>query len=124
MNLILNILWFIFGGFLSGISWLLTGIFWFITIIGIPYAQQCFKFASISFAPFGKDIEYTDSDKPVSIILNIFWLIFGGVPLAITNLSLAVTMFCSIIGIPFGLQYLKIVKLSIMPFGAKIVEKK
>lgn len=124
MNLLLNILWFIFGGFLSGLSWLLTGALWFITIIGIPYAQQCFKFASLSFAPFGKDVEYSDSDKPVSIFLNIIWLIFGGVPLAITNLSLAVTMFCSIIGIPFGLQYLKLVKLSIMPFGAKIVDKK
>ena len=102
---------------------MLTGILWFITIIGIPYAQQCFKFASLSFAPFGKDIEYAESGRPVSIILNIVWLVFGGVPLAIANLSLAVTMFCSIIGIPFGLQYLKLVKLSIMPFGAKIVDK-
>ena len=57
MSILGNILWFIFGGFLSGLSWLISGILWCITIIGIPYGKQCFKFASLSFAPFGKDIE-------------------------------------------------------------------
>ena len=122
MNLILNILWFICGGFASGFSWLLAGVLWCITIIGIPYGQQCFKLAVMSFAPFGRDIEYP-ATSPVSVILNIIWIIFGGIPLAVANLSLAITMFCSIIGIPFGLQYLKLVKLSLMPFGATIVEK-
>ncbi len=122
MNLILNILWFILGGFASGLSWLLAGVLWCITIIGIPYGQQCFKLAVMSFAPFGKDIEYPIA-SPVSVFLNVIWIIFGGIPLAIANLSLAITMFCSIIGIPFGLQYLKLVKLSLMPFGAVIVDK-
>ena len=58
MSLIGNILWFIFGGLFSGISWVLSGIIWCITIVGIPYGLQCFKFASMSFAPFGKEIEY------------------------------------------------------------------
>ena len=58
MNFLGNILWFIFGGFLSGFSWCLSGIIWCITIIGIPYGKQCLKFASLAFAPFGKEIEY------------------------------------------------------------------
>lgn len=58
MSFLGNVLWFIFGGFLSGLSWLLSGILWCITIIGIPYGKQCFKFATMSFAPFGKEIEY------------------------------------------------------------------
>ena len=57
MSLLGNILWFIFGGFFSGLSWVLSGVIWCITIIGIPYGKQCFKFASISFAPFGKNME-------------------------------------------------------------------
>ena len=52
MSFLGNVLWFIFGGFLSGLSWLLSGILWCITIIGIPYGKQCFKFATMSFAPF------------------------------------------------------------------------
>ena len=56
MNFLGNILWFIFGGFLSGLSWCLSGIIWCITIIGIPYGKQCFKFDSLAFAPFGKTV--------------------------------------------------------------------
>ena len=53
-----NVLWFIFGGCISGLSWLLTGCLWCITIIGIPVGLQCFKFASLSFFPFGKEVVY------------------------------------------------------------------
>lgn len=56
MSILGNILWFIFGGLLSGLSWILSGVIWCITIVGIPYGRQCFKFASMSFAPFGKEI--------------------------------------------------------------------
>ena len=48
MKTIGNILWFIFGGFLSGLSWLLAGLFYCITVVGIPLGRQCFKFASLS----------------------------------------------------------------------------
>ena len=53
-----NLLWFIFGGFISGLSWTLTGCLWCITIIGIPVGMQCFKFAALSFFPFGKEVRY------------------------------------------------------------------
>lgn len=53
MNLIGNILWFIFGGFLSGLSWLFSGVLWCITIIGIPFGLQFFKIAKLCLAPFG-----------------------------------------------------------------------
>ena len=54
MNTLGNILWFIFGGLFSGILWLLAGLIWCITIIGIPIGLQCFKFASLAMWPFGK----------------------------------------------------------------------
>lgn len=56
MNFIGNLLWFIFGGFLSEISWLLAGIIWCITIVGIPFGLQFFKIAKLSFAPFGSKV--------------------------------------------------------------------
>ena len=69
MSLLGNILWFIFGGFFSGLSWVLSGVIWCITIIGIPYGKQCFKFASISFAPFGKK-SLTDSENHFTELLR------------------------------------------------------
>ena len=119
MSLLGNILWFIFGGFLSGLSWLISGILWCITIIGIPYGKQCFKFASLSFVPFGKDIEYGGGVP--SLIANIIWIIFFGIPMALENLVFSCLWCITIVGIPFGLQFFKIAKLSLAPFGARIV---
>lgn len=52
MGILGNILWFIFGGFAAGLSWVIAGIGWCITIIGIPIGLQCFKFAGLAFFPF------------------------------------------------------------------------
>lgn len=113
-----NIIWFIFGGFLSGLSWIVSGIIWCITIIGIPYGLQCFKFASLSIAPFGKEINY--SYGIVSFIVNVIWFIFFGLPMAIENVIFGILWCITIIGIPFGLQFFKIAKLALAPFGAEI----
>lgn len=76
MSCLGNIIWFVFGGFFAGVSWLLAGVFWCITIIGIPIGMQCFKLAALSFLPFGREIVY--GGGAVSLILNIFWLILSG----------------------------------------------
>lgn len=120
MNFIGNILWFIFGGFISGISWILSGILWCITIIGIPYGMQCFKFASMSFCPFGRNIEY--GGGAASFIVNIIWTIFFGIPMALGNFFIGCIWCITIIGIPFGMQFFKIAKLALAPFGSRIVQ--
>lgn len=56
MSTIGNILWFLFGGLIGGLAWVLAGCLWCITIIGIPVGLQCFKFASLAFFPFGKEV--------------------------------------------------------------------
>ena len=76
MRLLLNILWLLFGGLFSALGWVLTGCLWCITVIGIPVGLQCFKLASISLDPFGKEIVY-DDENAVSFLLNILWIIFG-----------------------------------------------
>ncbi len=118
MNFLGNILWFIFGGFLSGLSWTLSGILWCMTIVGIPYGIQCFKFAIMSFSPFGKEIEYGGGVP--SVIANTIWLIFFGIPMALENLLFGCIWCATIVGIPFGLQFFKIAKLSLAPFGSSI----
>lgn len=83
-----NLLWFIFGGALSGLSWCLAGCLWCITIIGIPVGMQCFKFAGLSFFPFGKEVQYGGGAG--SFLLNILWLILSGLPLAIEHCVLGI----------------------------------
>ena len=114
-----NVLWFIFGGFLSGLSWLLAGIMWCVTIVGIPVGMQCFKFASLSFFPFGKEIRYGGGAG--SLLLNILWLVLSGLPLALESAVLGCLLCVTIVGIPFRLQHFKIAKLALMPFGAEII---
>ncbi len=119
MSCLGNLLWFIFGGCISGLSWMLAGCLWCISIIGIPYGIQCFKFASMSFFPFGKEIVY--GGGAVSFIVNVIWILVSGIPLAVEHLVIGCLLCVTIIGIPFGLQQFKLAKLALMPFGTSIV---
>ncbi len=118
MSLLGNILWFLCGGILSGLSWLIVGCLWCITIIGIPIGLQCFKMAGVAFFPFGKEIVYGGGG--ISLIANIFWLVFSGLELAIGYVFLGCLLCITIIGIPFGKQFFKLAKLALMPFGASV----
>ena len=113
-----NVIWILCGGVILGFSWLLTGCLWCITIIGIPVGMQCFKFAALSFFPFGKEITYGGGAG--SLLLNIIWLLVSGLPLAIESALLGCLLCITIIGIPFGLQHFKIAKLALMPFGSVV----
>jgi len=113
-----NIIWIVCGGIWQALLWGIMGLFWCITIIGIPIGRQCFKFASLAFAPFGKEVQYGGSAP--SIIANVFWIIISGIPLAVWAAVNGLILCCTIIGIPFGMQCFKIAKLALMPFGARI----
>ena len=113
-----NIIWFLCCGLWQGLSWVLCGVLWCVTIIGIPIVRQCFKFASLAFFPFGKEIQY--GGGTMSLLANILWLVISGIPLATGAAVNGVLLCCTIIGIPFGLQCFKIAKLALMPFGATI----
>lgn len=118
MKLLGNIIWFLCGGIFSGLAWIIAGCLWCITIIGIPIGVQCFKFAGVAFWPFGKEIIY--GGGTMSLIANIFWLIFSGIPMACGYAIIGCLFYVTIIGIPFGKQFFKLAKLSLMPFGATV----
>jgi len=120
MSLIGNIVWLILGGLPLAIAWALTGILWSLTIIGIPMGRQCFKLAGLQLAPFGARI-VDEKQSGLSFVANIFWLVFGGFELAVANLVVAVVYAVTIIGLPLAKQSLKLARLSLMPFGKRIV---
>ena len=121
MTFIGNLIWFIFGGLISGLLWFLNGCLWCITIIGIPIGKQCFKFAKLSLSPFGKEIVYGDST--FSMLVNVIWIFISGWEMAAANFVIGLFFCITIVGIPFGKQVFKLAKLSLFPLGARIVKK-
>lgn len=118
MGFLGNLIWFLFGGLISGLSWGLVGCLWCITIVGIPIGLQCFKFAALAFLPFGKEVSYGGGVG--SLLLNVIWLLVSGIPLALEHISFGILFCITVVGIPFGLQHFKIAKLALMPFGAHV----
>lgn len=123
MSIILNILWFILGGFLISLAYILGGILLCLTIIGIPFGIQCFKLSILGMAPFGQEIRETEPPGGViAVIMNVIWIILPGLELALIHLFLAAFFAITIIGLPFAAQHLKMTRLAILPFGFRVVE--
>ncbi len=114
-----NIIWMLCGGLINALSWAFLGCLWCVTIIGIPIGLQCFKFASLSLCPFGKEIRYGGGAS--SMLLNIIWMLATGLPMALEHAAMGLLLCVTIIGIPFGLQQFKLAQLALMPFGSEIV---
>jgi len=122
MNLVGNLIWLIFGGLVSAIGYCIGGFILCCTVIGIPFGLQCFKMAGFVLWPFGrKAVTNPSSSGTISVFLNIIWIVFGGVWLALTHIAFGILLFITIIGIPFARQHFKLVEISLMPFGKKIV---
>jgi uncharacterized membrane protein YccF (DUF307 family) len=121
MRLLLNILWFVFGGWISGSLWILAGAILAITVIGLPWTPAAFRIAGFSYWPFGKIVVDRD-DGPSSLVLNIVWLVFAGWWLALHHILIALCQAVTIIGIPFAWQHVKLAGLALTPVGKAIVE--
>ena len=131
MSLIGNFLWFIFGGFVMGLGWWVLGLLAFLTIVGIPWGRACFVIGLFAFFPFGKEAisrkELTNQEDigtgGLGLLGNIVWFVFAGLWLAIGHVLSALVCFITIIGIPFGIQHLKLAGLALAPIGKTIVPK-
>jgi uncharacterized membrane protein YccF (DUF307 family) len=124
MNILGNLVWLIFGGIIIAIEYFIGSIFLMITIVGIPFGIQTFKMASLSLWPFGRDtVVHTRASGCLYIIMNIIWLITGGIWIAITHAIFGLLLCITIIGIPFGLQHFKLTAIALSPFGRDIINK-
>ena len=124
MNTLGNLIWFIFGGFVIAIEYLISAILLMITLIGIPFGLQIFKFARLALWPFGKEVRDAESGSSgLSLLMNILWIVLGGFWIAITHVLFGLFFFITIIGIPFGKQHFKLAQISLTPFGKRIVTK-
>jgi uncharacterized membrane protein YccF (DUF307 family) len=126
MRLILNILWAtVGGGFLIALQYLLGGLILCLTVVGIPFGLQCFKLAGLALWPFGYEVEDDPgavTAGPVGILMNLVWVVFGGLTTFLSHIALGFSLAFTVIGIPFALQHLKLAVLALFPFGRRIVE--
>ncbi|MGB5629273.1 MAG: YccF domain-containing protein [Woeseiaceae bacterium] len=118
MSLLGNLVFFIFGGFVIFLGYVLGGILLCLTIIGIPFGLMCFRLAGSVLAPFGREVVNTEPPGgTVALIMNIIWIILPGLELAIMHLFLALFFALTIVGIPIAAQHIKLVPMALLPFG-------
>jgi len=122
MNLLGNLIWLIFGGIIIAIEYLIGSIFLMITIVGIPFGIQTLKMASLALWPFGRDTRvHSRASGCLYILMNVVWLLTGGLWIAATHAIFGIILCITIIGIPFGLQHFKLSAIALNPFGRDIV---
>lgn len=122
MKILGNIIWLLFGGILIFIEYLVSGFLLCITIIGIPFGLQIFKLAFVALWPFGKKIENNPSSNGcLYTLMNIIWLLFGGIWISLSHVFIGFLLAITIIGIPFAMQHFKLAGLALTPFGKRVV---
>ena len=121
MKVLGNILWIIFGGFFLAMGYFFSGLLLCITIIGIPFGIQIFKVAGLALWPFGKEVRTKPQGNGcLNTIMNVIWILIGGIWLALEHVILGVIFCITIIGIPFGKQHFKLAAIALTPFGREI----
>ena len=122
MSLVGNILWIVLGGgLILFLEYVFSGLVLCLTIIGIPFGVQCFKISVLALVPFGRQVRRSPKAAgALATIMNVIWILIGGIWIAATHLLFAALCAITIIGLPFAKQHMKLAALSLLPFGAEI----
>jgi uncharacterized membrane protein YccF (DUF307 family) len=125
MRTILNVIWLLLCGIWMAIAYAVVGLLCFVLfflVVTIPFGIAAFRISNYVLWPFGRTIAPREGGMGVpSIIGNIIWVILFGWELAIGHLVAGALLCLTIIGIPLGLASFKIIPISLMPLGVRIV---
>lgn len=124
MNLFLNLLWLLFGGLFVACEYFVASLLLMLTIVGIPFGLQTWKLGLLALFPFGREVH----SEPISggcssTLMNLLWLLLGGICICLTHFLFGVLLCITLIGIPFGRQHFKMAAMALTPFGKRIVSK-
>ncbi|KPL79196.1 membrane protein [Ornatilinea apprima] len=121
MSFLGNVIWLLFGGFVTGMGYILGGLAMCLTIIGIPFGVQSIKLGVAALTPFGREIVVTERASGfVAVVFDALWLILFGWEIALVHLGHALILAITIVGLPFAKQHLKLVPLALFPFGREL----
>lgn len=124
MTVLGNITWLIFGGFLSGIAYIIGGLMLCLTVVGIPFGVQAIKIGVATWTPFGEQIIIKDKTQSVpNTVFNLIWLILFGWEIALSHLVHGIVLGITIVGLPFAKQHFKLIPLALMPFGRDFIKQ-
>jgi uncharacterized membrane protein YccF (DUF307 family) len=121
LNGILNILWLVLEGLWMAIGYVLAGIVCFVLIITIPFGIAAFRIAGYVLWPFGRTVERRPNAGIGSIIGNVLWIILVGWWLSLGHLLAGLLLCLTIVGIPLGIASFKIIPVTLVPLGTRIV---
>ncbi len=121
IRLILNVIWLVFEGLWMAIAYAVAGLLCFVLIITIPFGIAAFRIAGYVLWPFGRTIERRPSAGVASMIGNVLWVILFGWWLALGHLISGIALALTIIGIPLAVASFKIIPITLLPLGARIV---
>lgn len=124
MRFLGNIIWLVFGGIFIAIEYVIASFLLMVTIIGIPFGLQTLKLAMLALWPFGTTHVTTENATGcLSTLMNIIWLLVGGIWIALSHALFGLLFYITIIGIPFGRQHFKLASIALSPFGKDVVSK-
>jgi uncharacterized membrane protein YccF (DUF307 family) len=118
-----NAIWFVLFGVWLGLAYMAAGVLAVVTIIGIPFGLQSFKLASFVMWPFGRELRESSGHRFSRGVLNIVWVLVGGLWLALAHVLFGTVAILTIVGIPFGLKNLTMAKLALFPFDYQVTQK-
>jgi uncharacterized membrane protein YccF (DUF307 family) len=121
VRLILNVIWFIFGGLWLAIGYAFAALICFVLIITIPFGIAALRIAIFALWPFGKTVVKRADAGVGAGIGNVIWLILCGWWLALGHVITGVLQCLTIIGIPLGLANFKLIPISLLPLGRDVV---
>ncbi|MFR9728606.1 YccF domain-containing protein [Saccharopolyspora sp. MS10] len=122
MQLLLNVIWLIFGGLWLALGYAVAGVVLAITVIGIPFAIASFRMANYALWPFGRRLVDEPGSGAFSAIGNVLWLLLAGWWLALGHILTGIAQCVTIIGIPLGIANFKLIPVSLFPLGKRIVD--
>ncbi|MDR1880417.1 MAG: YccF domain-containing protein [Tannerellaceae bacterium] len=121
MKVLGNILWLLLGGIVTAVEYLVASLLLMVTIIGIPFGLQTLKLGMLALWPFGSTVvDNANAGGCLSVLMNVIWILIGGIWISLTHLLFGLLLCLTIIGIPFGMQHFKMATLALTPFGKSI----
>ncbi|MBT0567702.1 YccF domain-containing protein [Williamsia sp. CHRR-6] len=122
MKTILNIIWLVLAGFWLALGYFLAGLICFILIVTIPFGIASFRVGMYALWPFGRTVVRDPSAGTPSLIGNVIWVVVAGWWLALGHITSGIALCLTIIGIPLGIANFKMIPVSLLPLGARIVD--
>ncbi len=122
MSTLGNVVWLVFGGLIAALGYIIGGLLLCITVVGIPFGLQSMKIGVATLTPFGKEVvEVKQANSALRILFNLLWLVLFGWEIALAHLLSALILTVTIVGIPFAKQHVKLIPLSLFPFGRNLL---